>query len=100
MAILLHQRRLVSLGSLQWDEIGKALVTSVVAAGAARFVARYIPLHGNRVADLESLAIMLLVWVGVVALGLWILKSKLPQDLRRRKITNPAPGPIPNSLPS
>jgi putative peptidoglycan lipid II flippase len=100
MAILLHQRRLVSLGSLQWDEIGKALVTSVVAAGAARFVARYMPLHGNRVADLESLAIMLLVWVGVVALGLWILKSKLPQDLRRRKITNPAPGPIPNSLPS
>jgi putative peptidoglycan lipid II flippase len=100
MAILLHQRRLVSLGSLQWDEIGKALVSSVAAAGTARFVAGYVPLHGSRLADLESLAIMLLVWTGVVALGLWLLKSKLPQDLRRRKATNPAPESIPNSLPS
>ena len=85
MAILLHQRHLVSLGSLPWNEIGKALLTSVAAAAAAHFVAHYIPLHGSRLADLESLALMLLVWAGVVALGLWLLKSKLPHDLRRRK---------------
>jgi putative peptidoglycan lipid II flippase len=90
MAVLLHKRRLVSVGRLQWDEIGKAFVTSVIATGVAGFVAHSLPLHGSRVGDLESLALTTAVWAGVVALGLWALKSKLPGDLRRRRQSPPS----------
>jgi putative peptidoglycan lipid II flippase len=91
MAVLLHKRGLVSMKGLQWDEIGKALLISVFAAGASRFAARLIPLHGNRMADLKSLALATLVWAAVVGVGLWLLKSRLPQDLRRQRNRPPAP---------
>lgn len=90
MAVLLDQRSLVSMRSLRWAEIGKALLVSAIAAGAARLVARIVPLRGSRLADLEFLALVAVVWAGVVLLGLWGLKSKLPHDLRRRP--KPAPG--------
>jgi putative peptidoglycan lipid II flippase len=85
MAVLLHRRRLVPLNTLPWDEVGKAFATSVVAAGAAGFMARFVPLRGSRIADLESLALTTAVWAGFVTLGLWLLKSTLPHELRRRK---------------
>jgi len=53
-------------------------------------VAGLVPLHGSRTADLESLALITAVWAGVVGLGLWLLKAKLPYDLRQR--TRPSPG--------
>ena len=90
MAVLLHQRGLVSLNSLEWAEIGKAFLISLTAAWISRFLARSVPLHGSRIANLESLALTTLVWAAVVSLGLWLLKSKLPHDLRRR--TKPSSG--------
>jgi putative peptidoglycan lipid II flippase len=97
MAVLLHKRHLVSLDLLQWSEIGKAFATSLVAAAAAAFIAQSIPLHGSRIADIKSLALTTTVWAGVVALGLWLLKSKLPHDLKRRKERAPA---VPADLPA
>jgi putative peptidoglycan lipid II flippase len=96
IAILLHRRHLVPLSSLPWKEIGKALVTAVVAGWAAMQAAKYVPLRGSRIADIESLGLTTAVWVAVVALGLWLLKSKLPSDLRRRKRSQP-PSAIPES---
>ena len=89
LAVLLHRRGLVSMRALEWGEIGKALLISVIAVAASRLAARFIPLHGSRAADLESLALTTVVWAAVVGLGLWILKAKLPHDLRRR--TRPSP---------
>jgi len=89
MAVLLHKRGLVSMSSLQWGEIGKALLISVLAAGASRYVAGFVPLHGSRIADLEALALTTVVWAGVVGLGIWLLKAKLPHDLRRRAKSSP-----------
>jgi putative peptidoglycan lipid II flippase len=100
MAVLLHRRRLVSLNTLPWDEVGKAFAASVVAAGAAGFMARFVPLHGSRIADLESLALTTAVWAGIVALGLWLLKSTLPHELRRRKEQPIPPGTAPSSFPT
>jgi len=52
-------------------------------------VAKVIPLgtsgSGSRVADLLRLALVTVTWAAAVAAGLWLLKSELPRDLRRRK---------------
>jgi putative peptidoglycan lipid II flippase len=87
VALLLHYRKLVSLGALEWKEIGKALVVSVIAGFLGWELIRFINPSGSRVADLEALVLITTVWGAVVGLGLWLLRSKLPGDLRRRKKT-------------
>lgn len=93
IAILLHYRRLVPLSGLPWKEIGKTLTVAVVALVVAMRVSRFVPLHGSRLADFESLVLTTVVWAIVVALGLWLLKSTLPGDLRRKKATHSGAGP-------
>jgi hypothetical protein len=84
VAVLLHRRNLVALGGLEWREIGKALAIAVVAGWASLEVTRLVELNGSKVADLKALGLISLCWVGVVGLGLWLTKSKLPGDLRRK----------------
>ena len=84
-AVLLHRRRLVSLAELPWVELGKAIVVAGIAGGLSRAVVRVIPLRGSRAADLESLALSTVTWAGGVAAGLWLLRSDLPQSLRRKR---------------
>ena len=83
LAALLHWRRLVPVSGLPWKELAKTLGTAVAAGVLGILAARLVPLQGSRMADLKSLGITSLSWVGTVALGLWILKSQLPRDLLR-----------------
>src|SRR5580658_4048585 len=89
LALLLHSKKLVSLGELRWRELAKAAVVAAAAGGISFEVAKAVPLatsgHGSRVADLMQLALVSLTWAAAVAAGLWLLKSELPGDLRRRK---------------
>src|SRR5579862_6619947 len=89
LAGLLHYRKLVALGELRWDELGKSAITAIVAGIISFEVAKAVPLattgHGNRVTDFMKLALLSVTWAAVVAAGLWLLKSELPNDLRRRK---------------
>jgi hypothetical protein len=85
IAFLLHRRNLVPAGSLEWKEIGKALLISVGAGFVSWKIAQVVTLSGSRIADLEALGLTTASWGGAVALGLWLMKSKLPRDLRRRK---------------
>jgi putative peptidoglycan lipid II flippase len=89
LAFLLHYKKLVSLGELRWGELGKAALTALVAGTVSFEVAKAIPLaasgHGSRVADVLRLALVSLTWAAAVAAGLWLLRSELPGDLRRRK---------------
>ncbi len=88
LAWLLHYRKLVSLGGLRWGELGKAAVVAAVAGGISYEVARVVPLavaQGSRVADVSQLALVSVTWAAAVAAGLWLLRSDLPGDLRRRK---------------
>jgi len=89
LAGLLHYRKLVSLGTLRWGELGKSALTAVVAGGISLEVAKSVPLsvsgHASRVEDLLRLAIVSVTWAAATAAGLWLLKSQLPSDLRRRK---------------
>ena len=88
LALLLHRKKLVPLGELRWGELGKAAITAVIAGGISFEVAKIVPItpgHGSRVADLSQLALVSVTWAAAVAAGLWLLRSELPGDLRRRK---------------
>ena len=89
LALLLHYRRLVSLGGLRWKELGKSVVVSILAGVGSCKVAQAVPLpgvgRGSRIADLMQLALVSITWLAAAAVGLWLLKSELPRDLRRRR---------------
>ncbi len=89
LAGLLHYRRLVSLGDLRWNELGKSAVVSVFAGAISFEVAKAVPIsgvgHGSRSSDLLQLGLVTLTWAAAAAIGLWLLRSELPNDLRRRK---------------
>ena len=89
LACLLHYRKLVSLGEMRWRELGKAALTASIAGAISYEVAKVEPFvtsgHGSRIADLTQLALVSVTWAAAVAAGLWLLRSELPQDLRRRK---------------
>jgi putative peptidoglycan lipid II flippase len=87
IASLLHIRGMVPFGGLNWKELSKAALISVIAAGLSYTVMRGVPLNGRRSADIAAFAIGSLTWAAAVAAGLWLLRSELPADLRRRKPT-------------
>jgi putative peptidoglycan lipid II flippase len=91
LALLLHYRKLVSLKTLHWNELGKSALTAGIACGISLEVAKsaipFVAAHGSRVADLLQLALISITWAAAVAVGLWLLRSHLPDDLRRRKKT-------------
>ena len=87
LAILLHWRKLVPSEQLQWGELGKAGMIALVAGVLSHEVARTIMVSGNRMADVESLGLVTLTWAAAVAAGLWMTRSQLLRDLRRRKAT-------------
>jgi putative peptidoglycan lipid II flippase len=84
IAFLLSQRNLVPFRGLAWKEIGKALLISILAGALSLRIALLVDLSGSRVADLKTLGLIGVTWMGAVACGLWITKSKLLMDLRRR----------------
>jgi len=84
IAVLLHLRGMVSLNGMNWKELGKATLIGIVSGGMSYEVSRIIALDGSRRADLLALALGTLTWAAAVAAGLWLLRSQLPADLRRR----------------
>ncbi len=90
LAGLLSYKKLVPLRELRWKELGKAALVAVVAGGISFEVAKaVVPLTtsglGSRLADVTRLALVSITWLAAVAAGLWLLRSELPGDLRRRK---------------
>jgi peptidoglycan biosynthesis protein MviN/MurJ (putative lipid II flippase) len=82
LAWLLHRRKMVLLDELPWPELIKALVTAILAAVISYVVAGRVIVSGSRMADLAALALISATWLATVALGLWLTKSSLSQDLR------------------
>jgi len=85
LAWLLDRKKLVLLGGVPWLELMKALGTAVFAAAVCFAVRLTIVVNGSREADLLSLAVISLTWLAAVALGLWVTKSSLPLELRKKK---------------
>jgi len=94
LAFLLHYRKMVSLRTLRWAELGKSALTAVVAGGVSLEVAKgitpFVSGHGSRIGDLVQLGLISITWAAATAAGLWLLRSQLPNDLRRRKTAYPA----------
>jgi putative peptidoglycan lipid II flippase len=84
LAVLLHQSRLVSGFDFPWGELGKVLLTAAIAGAAGWGVHGVFGAVGRKT-EFLNLIVVSLTWAAAVALGLWVTKSKLPQDLRRRK---------------
>ena len=87
IAYLLHRRGLVPFRGLHWRELGKTAITAVGASALAYKVGRLLELSGGRGADLESLCLRTVTFGGAAAAGLWLMRSRLLDDLRRRKAT-------------
>lgn len=88
LALLLHRKRLVRLGGLRWDELGKAALVALIAWAISARVSRVVPMNsvqGGRLTDLMQLGLVSITWAAAVLAGLWLLRSELPRDLRRRK---------------
>ena len=85
IAMLLHIRGMVSFAGMNWKELGKAALVGIVSGGLSYKVMRIVTLDGSRRADLIALGLASLTWAAAVAAGLWLLRSELPGDLRRKK---------------
>src|ERR1700756_5570176 len=89
LACLLHYRNLILLSEMRWGGVGESSLVSIVAGAISFEVAKTVPLsgvgHGSRIGDLAQLALVSVTWAAATAVGLWLLKSELPRDLRRRR---------------
>jgi putative peptidoglycan lipid II flippase len=88
LALLLHRKRFVPLGGLRWDELGKAAIVAVIAGVISVRVGHVVPVNAvraSRWADIARLGLVSVTWAAAVLAGLWLLRSELPRDLRRRK---------------
>jgi putative peptidoglycan lipid II flippase len=83
-AFLLHRKHLVPAEFMRWTELGKALVTALLAGVLSYHVAKFVPADASRIHDIERLGLATLTWGAGVAAGLWLTKSELPQALRRK----------------
>jgi putative peptidoglycan lipid II flippase len=90
IALLLHIRGMVPLAGMNWKELGKAALVGAIAGGLSYGASRGILLEGSRRADLLAVAIGTLTWAAAVAAGLWLLRSELPADLRRKRSSPPS----------
>lgn len=90
LAWLLNRSGLVRLGDLEWMEMMKALATAIIAGMACYAAARTVVVDGSRRADILALLTITAAWVAAVAAGLWLTRSKLPGELRRRKAARSA----------
>lgn len=84
-ALLLHYRKLVPFNQLRWLEVAKAAVIATVAGILCYYIGRDFLGKHTRIADVKSLAVIGVTWSGAVAAGLWLTRSQLLADLRRRK---------------
>jgi putative peptidoglycan lipid II flippase len=87
LAVLLDRRKLVPARDLQWKELGKAVIVAAAAGYSGYRISEFVKLRGSRGADLLDLLLITATWAVVVAVGLWLLRSSLPRDLRRGKRT-------------
>jgi putative peptidoglycan lipid II flippase len=85
LAWLLSREKLVALSGMPWTELMKALATAIFAGVLGYAVAPRIVGHGSWLTDVRSLALIGLTWLAAIAIGLWLTRSRLWDELRRRK---------------
>jgi putative peptidoglycan lipid II flippase len=93
IAVLLHQRHMVSIASLDYIELGRCLLASTIAGLAAWFAALGIRIglarfpalpHSARFADMLILCVGTLLWIAIAKLVLEKTGSALPRVAMKR----------------
>jgi putative peptidoglycan lipid II flippase len=84
LAILLHRKRLVSLGHLEYAELGRALVAALFAYGATAGAAHFLPGVSTHKRDVLTIAVASVVWAATAGVVLLTTGSKLPKQILRR----------------
>src|SRR5262249_18992611 len=84
MAWLVHRRSLARADPLNLKELTKATVTEIAAGILSYKIAAAFPASGGILAHIKVVTISGLTWAAASAAGLWLLRSTLLQDLRRR----------------
>jgi putative peptidoglycan lipid II flippase len=85
LALLLHRKRLVSLLHLEYPELARALLASVIAYIAAYGLLRALPTLRGHKGDLILIAAGTAAWASTALILLLITGSKLPNQILRRK---------------
>lgn len=83
LAVLLHRRRMVLLGSLEYGEIGRSLLASIAAFAPLAGLAYFFH-SSNRWAELALLIVGTIVWFAVSAVVLRLIGSSLPNRFMER----------------
>ena len=89
LAVLLHRRRLVSLLHLEFGELGKSLMAALFAGWTTWYAARLLPRVETHRGDALIIAGGTAAWAVAALLVLVMLKSKLPQQVMRRRRARP-----------
>jgi putative peptidoglycan lipid II flippase len=84
LAVMLDLRGLVRLSQLDWAELAKALAAAVVAGLIAAQAGQVVPFQGTHLSALLNMLWISLTWTAAVAAGLWITRSELLVELRKR----------------
>ncbi|WP_348641287.1 murein biosynthesis integral membrane protein MurJ [Granulicella aggregans] len=85
LAILLHRYRLVHIQGLEYAELGKALLASLLSYAGVAACLRALNLSRGHRADFIAIAIGTIVWAVISGATLLATRAKLPAQLLRRK---------------
>jgi putative peptidoglycan lipid II flippase len=83
LAVLLHRRRMVSLGGLEYGELARSVLAGAVGYAALIALRHFAPTT-SRLRELGLLAVGAAIWVGVSAAVLKLTGSGLPGQLMGR----------------
>lgn len=83
LAVLLHRKRMVSLGGLEYPELARSLLAAAIAWAALVALRHFAP-TASRLWELALLVAATVIWVGVSAAVLKITGSGLPEQLLSR----------------
>jgi putative peptidoglycan lipid II flippase len=84
LAILLHRRKLVTLGGLEVAELARALLAAAVSAVALIALSRALPPAGTFRNDALTLTLGTLLWIAISYAVLHFTGSALPAQLIAR----------------
>jgi putative peptidoglycan lipid II flippase len=85
LAVLLHRYRLVHIQGLEYAELGKALLASLLSYAGIAACLRWLNLPRGHKADFLAITLGTLVWAAISVAVLLATKSRLPAQLLRRK---------------
>ena len=95
LAILLHRARLVSVASLDFPELARALLAAIIAYTGTTFTLAWLPHRTGHLADLLTLTAASAIWAILTLATLTITRSTLLGQLRSRQSTqSPSAKPV------